>query len=101
LLRYLAVIDPSAHRPLRVGPEEVEPSHPAAALRGTEAMVSLTTERCGDVPVVVRGPGAGGAVTASGVLADILRALGDAGASGRPSFRGREPRTTFEGQYLR
>ena len=34
---------------------------------------TLTTERYSDYPLVVRGSGAGGAVTAAGVLADILR----------------------------
>jgi aspartokinase/homoserine dehydrogenase 1 len=76
VLRYLATIDPHAERPVRVGPAFVPADHPAAQLRGTEALVAIHTERCGDVPLVVRGPGAGGAVTASGVLADIVRAVG-------------------------
>jgi len=73
-LRYLAVIDPAAARPVRVGPSLVPNEHPAATLRGTEALVALTTERSAPYAVVIRGPGAGGAVTASGVLADIVRA---------------------------
>jgi homoserine dehydrogenase len=36
--------------------------------------VTMTTERTAGYPLTIRGPGAGGAVTASGVLADILRA---------------------------
>lgn len=74
VLRYLATIDPAAPRPVRVGPTEVPLDHPAATLRGTENLVALHTVRCGEVPVVIRGPGAGGAVTASGVLADVMRA---------------------------
>lgn len=74
VLRYLASIDPSAARPVRVGLVAVAGDHPAASLRGTEAMVTITTERTAGYPLTIRGPGAGGAVTASGVLADILRA---------------------------
>ena len=74
VLRYLATIDPSEAKPLRVGLIPVASDHPAASLRGTEAMVTIATERTAGYPLTVRGPGAGGAVTASGVLADILRA---------------------------
>lgn len=73
-LRYIARIDPNAEgAKLVVGPVAVEPNHPAASLRGSEAFVAFTTERYSDYPLVVRGSGAGGAVTAAGVLADILR----------------------------
>ncbi|WP_316567831.1 hypothetical protein [Myxococcus sp. MxC21-1] len=58
---------------VRVGPVGVEAGHPAADLRGSESFVSFTTTRHSDFPLTVRGAGAGGAVTASGVLADILR----------------------------
>jgi aspartokinase/homoserine dehydrogenase 1 len=55
-----------------VGPVGVESGHPATQLRGSEAFVAFTTERYQDYPLIVRGAGAGGAVTAAGVLADIL-----------------------------
>lgn len=71
-LRYLARIDPST-RTVEVGPMPVPANHPAAQLRGSEAFVAFTTQRHSDYPVIVRGAGAGGAVTAAGVLADILR----------------------------
>ncbi|QDE66411.1 aspartate kinase [Myxococcus xanthus] len=77
VLRYLARIDPSkagtGSPVIRVGPVGVEAGHPAADLRGSESFVSFTTTRHSDFPLTVRGAGAGGAVTASGVLADILR----------------------------
>jgi len=74
LPRYLARITPGAAGPkVTVGPVEVEASHPAAALRGAEAFVAFHTERYREYPMVVRGAGAGGEVTAAGVLADILR----------------------------
>jgi len=71
VLRYLASVDPFA-RVAKVGPVAVSLDHPAAGLRGTEALVSFATERYADYPLVVRGAGAGGEVTAAGVLSDIL-----------------------------
>jgi aspartokinase/homoserine dehydrogenase 1 len=35
--------------------------------------VAYTTERYSTLPLVVRGPGAGGEVTAGGLFADIVR----------------------------
>ena len=76
VLRYLARIDLSPDTGefrVRVGPIDVPLDHPAASLRGAEAFVAFTTERYEEYPLVVRGAGAGGAVTAAGVLADILK----------------------------
>lgn len=70
-LRYLASID---DRGARVGIEAVLPEHPAFALAGPDNLVAFTTRRYHRSPLVVRGPGAGPAVTAAGVFADILRA---------------------------
>jgi aspartokinase/homoserine dehydrogenase 1 len=78
ILRYLARVDPSA-RPgdgrslVEVGPLDVPMDHPATRLRGTEAFVAFTTERHHDYPLIVQGAGAGGLVTAAGVLSDILK----------------------------
>jgi homoserine dehydrogenase len=71
-LRYLARIDADAGA-IRVGPVEVEAEHRAARLRGVEAYVAFTTDRYRDSPLLVQGAGVGGAVTAGGVLADVLR----------------------------
>lgn len=75
VIRYLAQIQPKSQTPLRVGPVVVDMQHPASQLRGTEALVAIHSERAGDVTIVVRGPGAGGEATASGVLADVIRAV--------------------------
>jgi homoserine O-acetyltransferase/O-succinyltransferase len=76
VLRYLARIEPphgpQARALLQVGPLAVPREHPAARLRGSEAFVAFTTERHAEWPLLVQGAGAGGAVTAAGVLADIL-----------------------------
>lgn len=58
------------------GPVFVPRSHPAAQLEGSSALVAFTTARYPTDPLVVRGSGAGGAVTASAVLADVLKATG-------------------------
>ena len=57
----------------RVGVKTIPLSSPVAGLNGTENMVVFTTDRYLDTPLVVKGPGAGGEVTAGGVFADILR----------------------------
>lgn len=78
VLRYLVTIavpdaaTPGGKASVRVGPVGVPQEHPAARLRGTEAFVAFRTERYSDYPLVVQGAGAGGAVTAAGVLADVL-----------------------------
>ncbi len=76
ILRYLAVIDSAAHKaggPLVcVKPIEVDLAHPASRLRGSEAFIAFTSERYQRYPLIVQGAGAGGAVTAAGVLADTL-----------------------------
>ncbi len=77
-LRYLARIamgsDGGAE--VRVGPEAVDASHPAARLVGVEAFVAFTTARHSERPLVVQGTGVGGANTAGGVLAEIFRTFG-------------------------
>jgi aspartokinase/homoserine dehydrogenase 1 len=70
-LVYLAsVVDGVAE----VGLRRVESSSPFASLRGGDNMVAFWTDRYPRSPLVVRGPGAGPEVTASGVFADIIRA---------------------------
>lgn len=47
--------------------------HPFFGLSGSDNIVSFTTARYRDRPLVVKGPGAGAEVTAAGVFADIVR----------------------------
>ncbi len=47
--------------------------HPFYHLEGTDNMLIFKTRRYHDQPLIVKGPGAGAAVTASGVFADLLR----------------------------
>ncbi len=48
-------------------------SHPFYAIEGTDNIVLYYTERYPDMPLVVKGAGAGAEVTAAGVFADIIR----------------------------
>lgn len=70
VLRYLAALGPN--RTPWVGLAPVPRDSVFASTRGTESLFVFRTERYAEQPLVVRGQGAGGALTASGVLADIL-----------------------------
>lgn len=69
VLRYVAEVTP---RSVKVGLREVDPSSPFAALKGADNTVVFTTARYRTNPMVITGPGAGPAVTAAGVLNDVL-----------------------------
>jgi homoserine dehydrogenase len=68
-LRYVASVEPDS---LCVGLRQLNLGHPLAALRGPDNLFALTTERYAEHPLIIRGPGAGPAVTAAGVLGDII-----------------------------
>ncbi len=61
---------------VKAGVQEVPVSDQMASLAGGENMVSFTTRRYSNIPLVVRGPGAGAEVTAAALFADIIRAGG-------------------------
>ena len=68
-LRFIATLeDGKAVVKLRT----VDAQHPFYTLSGSDNIVSFTTERYKDRPLVIKGPGAGAEVTASGVFADIM-----------------------------
>ncbi|HCT56262.1 MAG TPA: bifunctional aspartate kinase/homoserine dehydrogenase I [Gemmatimonas aurantiaca] len=69
-LRYVLRATP---RKVVVGLQAVPLSHPLAGLRGTDNQIVFTTKRYKEHPLVITGPGAGPAVTAAGVLNDILQ----------------------------
>lgn len=69
VLRYVAKI---SRRAIRVGVEAVPQASPLGRLRGTDNTVVIHSKRYATNPLVVTGPGAGAAVTAAGVLNDIV-----------------------------
>ncbi|HLG33968.1 MAG TPA: bifunctional aspartate kinase/homoserine dehydrogenase I [Bacteroidia bacterium] len=50
----------------------VDSLHPFYNLTGSDNIISFTTERYRERPLVIRGPGAGAEVTAAGVFAEII-----------------------------
>jgi aspartokinase/homoserine dehydrogenase 1 len=72
VLRYVGRLDADTRR-ATVGLVELDRSHLFANISLTDNVVSFTTSRYDRNPLVVRGPGAGPAVTAGGVFADLLR----------------------------
>lgn len=57
---------------MSVGLEAVGASHPFYGLEGSNNIVLLTTERYREYPMMIQGYGAGAAVTAAGVFANII-----------------------------
>ncbi|MCK5370589.1 MAG: ACT domain-containing protein, partial [Cyclobacteriaceae bacterium] len=55
-----------------VGLESVDQTNPFYGLDGSDNMISFTTDRYLERPLVIKGPGAGAEVTAAGVFAEII-----------------------------
>ena len=71
VLRYLATV---TRRKVSVRLSAVDPSDSFAGLSGTDNQIAFTTRRYDrHNPLVIKGPGAGLAVTAAGVLNDVLK----------------------------
>lgn len=73
VLRYRATATKEA---VHVGLVEVPASGSLGSLNGTDNQFTFTTDRYDSNPLVITGPGAGPAVTAAGVLNDVLKAAG-------------------------
>lgn len=72
VLRYVGRLDPRAGT-ATVRLESLPLRHPFANINLTDNIVRYASARYSENPLVVQGPGAGPAVTAAGVFADILR----------------------------
>ena len=70
VLRYVASLN---NGKACIGLQAVGPDHPSFNLSACDNIVSFTTTRYAKTPLVVRGPGAGGGVTAAQCLTEILR----------------------------
>ena len=69
-LRYIAEFD---GQKAKVSLEAVDMDHPFYSLNGSDNTIAFTTNRYQECPLVIKGPGAGAAVTAAGVFADAIR----------------------------
>jgi aspartokinase/homoserine dehydrogenase 1 len=70
-LKYIASFDAGK---ASVGLQSIDAAHNFANLSGKDNAVLFYTNRYADLPLVVKGAGAGAEVTAAGVFADIIRA---------------------------
>ncbi len=69
VLRYIGILeDGKASITLQMVGED----HPFFTLSGSDNIISFTTDRYKERPLVVKGPGAGAEVTAAGVFADLI-----------------------------
>jgi aspartokinase/homoserine dehydrogenase 1 len=80
VLRYVGSLD--RHGKAKVRLESLPASHSFAHINLTDNIVRFVSERYSDNPLVVQGPGAGPAVTAASVFADLLRLARYLGAPG-------------------
>jgi len=74
VVRFVGSID-VASKQVKVGLEKFDLSHPIAALKGSDNIISFYTKRYGSNPLIIQGAGAGGDVTAMGVTSDLLKVL--------------------------
>jgi aspartokinase/homoserine dehydrogenase 1 len=53
----------------------INKDHPSFNLEGSNNIILFTTNRYNELPMVIKGYGAGAEVTAAGVFSDIMRVL--------------------------
>ena len=68
--RYLATLEKGKGS---IGLVEVDPSHPSYPLEASNNIILITSDRYLELPLIVKGYGAGAEVTAAGVFADVIR----------------------------
>jgi aspartokinase/homoserine dehydrogenase 1 len=79
-LKFIAKFESHANEKMnemataKVGLQHIQPSSDFFHLYGKDNLVLFYTERYPELPLVIKGAGAGADVTASGVFADIIRA---------------------------
>ncbi len=69
VLRFIAKMENGA---ATVSLQSVDINNPFYSLSGSDNMISFTTDRYNERPLVIKGPGAGAEVTAAGVFAEII-----------------------------
>jgi aspartokinase/homoserine dehydrogenase 1 len=69
VLRYIGKLEDGK---VEISLQMVDDSHPFYMLSGSDNIISFTTDRYNNRPLVIKGPGAGAEVTAAGVFADII-----------------------------
>lgn len=72
VLRFVGVVDVEKGQ-VSVELREYPKTHPFAGTQYADNICAFSTERYAPQPLVVQGPGAGAAVTAAGIFADLIR----------------------------
>jgi aspartokinase/homoserine dehydrogenase 1 len=72
VLRYIGKLENNA---ASASLQEIPLDHPLALACHSDNIIAFTTHRYHDMPLVIRGPGAGVEVTAMGVFSDLLKLL--------------------------
>ncbi|OAQ38755.1 bifunctional aspartate kinase/homoserine dehydrogenase I [Pedobacter psychrophilus] len=70
MLRYIGKLE---NGKVEISMQSVDSNHPFYALSGSDNIIAFTTDRYNETQMVVKGPGAGAAVTAAGVFADLVK----------------------------
>lgn len=80
VLRYVGVIDVAEAKNggspfpgIKVDLVPYDATHPFASLQGADNVIAIYTTRYPKQPLIIQGAGAGAAVTAMGVVADVIR----------------------------
>lgn len=74
VVRFVGSIDVPS-KAVQVGLQKFDTSHPIAALKGSDNIISFYTKRYGSNPLIVQGAGAGAEVTAMGVTGDLIKVV--------------------------
>jgi len=69
-LRLIGILEDGK---IKIEVKMVDVNHAFYGLSGSDNIISFTTSRYKNTPLVVKGPGAGAEVTAAGVFADLVR----------------------------
>lgn len=70
VLRYIGKLE---NGQVEISLQAVGADHPFYALSGSDNIIAFTTDRYNETQMVVKGPGAGAAVTAAGVFSDLVK----------------------------
>jgi aspartokinase/homoserine dehydrogenase 1 len=70
VLRYIGKLE---NGQVEISLQSVGTEHPFYALSGSDNIIAFTTDRYNETQMVVKGPGAGAAVTAAGVFSDLVK----------------------------
>ena len=71
-LRLVGVVDVAAAK-VSVELRQYPKTHPFAGTQYADNICAFSTERYTPQPLVIQGPGAGAAVTAAGIFADVIK----------------------------